>query len=96
MVKTIKNYTFNKDKSIVIFDNKYHVVARHLLKIKDLPKGIQVYDNDQFRGSYGRLYFKNNQLQVFQEGNEVTYCKVNDDFFKEISSQLPEIKEWIF
>lgn len=96
MANVIANYTFNKDKSMVIFDNKYHIVARHLLKIRDIPKGIQVYDNDNFVGNYGRLYFKNNRLQVFQEGNEVAYCKVNDDFFTEVANQLPEIKEWTF
>ena len=63
MANVIANYTFNKDKSMVIFDNKYHIVARHLLKIRDIPKGIQVYDNDNFVGNYGRLYFKSKGIR---------------------------------
>lgn len=96
MAELIKNYIFNDDKSLVVLDNKYYVMARHLLKIRDLPKGIQVYDNDKFMGSYGRLYFKNSRIQVYQNDKEVAYCKVDDNFFTEIANQLPKVTQWTF
>ena len=45
MAEVIKNYVFNKDKSFVIFNNKYYVVARHLIKIKDFEDGIHPNDS---------------------------------------------------
>ena len=96
MAEVINNYVFNKDKTFVILNNKYYVSARHLTKVRSLPKGIQVYDNDKYMGSFGRLCFKNNQIQVYQDNQEVAYCKVNDKFFEEITNQLPKIEQWTF
>lgn len=96
MAELIKNYRFNDDKTFLIFNNKYYVIARHLVNTKKYPTGIQVYDNDMFMGNAGRLYFKSNQIQVHQNGQEVAFCKVNDDFFDEIANQLPKITQWTF
>lgn len=96
MAEVIKNYIFNKDKSFVIFNNKYYVSARHLTKVRSIPNGLQVYDNDNYVGNFGRLYFKCNQIQVHQNGQEVAYCKANDDFFNEITNQLPKVTQWTF
>lgn len=96
MAEAIKNYVFNDDKSFVIFNNKYYVVARHLTKIKDFKDGIQVYNNDNFMGNFGILYFKNNRLHIYQNKQEVAYCAIDDNFLPSIKAQLPEITQWTF
>lgn len=96
MAEVIKNYVFNKDKSFVIFNNKYYVSARHLTKVRSIPKGIQVYDNDNYIGNFGRITFSNDRLHIYQNNQEVAYCKVNDDFFNEITNQLPKVDQWTF
>ena len=96
MVEVIKNYIFNDDKSFVIFNNKYYVSARHLTKIRSIKDGIQVYNNDNYMGNFGRLYFKNNQIQVYQNNQEVAYTPVNDKFFDEVANQLPKVDQWTF
>lgn len=92
----IKNYVFANNKKFTVFDNKYYVVTRHLVKIKGIPTGIQVYDNPNFIGSFGRMYFKNNQIQVYQEGKEVAYCTIDNNFLKEIESKLPKTGRLVF
>lgn len=95
--ETIKNYVFNDDeKGWVIFNNKYWVVSRNLIHIKKYEDGIQVYSSPWV--AYGRMYFKNNQLQVFEydTNKEVAYCPIDDKFIPSIESQLPPIKQWAF
>lgn len=96
MAEVIKNYEFNKDKSFIIFNNKYYVSARHLTKIKDLKDGIQVYDNDNYMGYVGRIYFANDRLHIYQNKKEVAYCPIDDKFLPSIESQLPPITQWAF
>lgn len=96
MAEVIKNYVFNNDKSFVIFNNKYYVVARHLIKIKDFEDGIQVYNNDKFMGSFGILYFDNDRLHIYQDNEEVAYCKIDNNFLPEIANQLPKVTQWTF
>ena len=86
----IKNYVFANNKTFTVFDNKYYIVTRHLLKIKSIPTGIQVYDNSDFIGSFGRMYFKNGRLHVYQDKKEVAYCTIDDNFLSEIESKLPD------
>ena len=92
----IKTYTFNEEKNWLIFDNKYWITPRNLVNIKKFEKGIQVYSSPWV--AYGRIYFKNNQLQIFdyKTNKEVAYCQIDDKFLKDIEDQLPPITQWIF
>lgn len=96
MAELIKTYTFSKDKSFIVFNDTYYIPARHLTKIRSFKDGVQVYSNDNYIGSFGRVYFKNNQIQIYQNYQEVAYAPVNDKFFNEIASQLPKVDQWTF
>lgn len=92
----IKTYSFNETKDWLIFDGKYLVTPRSLVNIKKCQKGVQVYSSPW--KAFGRIYFKNNQLQIFdyKTNKEVAYCPVDDKFLKDIEAELPPITRWIF
>lgn len=96
MAELIKTYIFNKNKSFIVFNDKYYVPARHLTKIRSFKDGVQVYSNDNYIGSFGRVYFANDRIHIYQDKNEVAYAPVNDKFFDEITNQLPKVDQWTF
>lgn len=95
--ETIKNYVFNdNEKGWIIFNDKYWVVSRQLIKIMESSDGVQVYSKPW--AAYGRMYFKNNRLHVieYETNKEVAYCPIDDKFIPSIEAQLPQVTQWTF